>query len=243
MMTPQEVASHAFPRATLGGYNMSMVDDFLDLLTEDYTALYNDNAILKNKLKVLSDTIEEYRATDDAMRKTLLAAQKMADSMVADAESKKASLVADAEEAARQRINELQAEIAAEEYRLQAAQESTAAYVTELVKLYEGQRDFLAGLSKMAPKVRDAEFKLGDTMSDIEDAMSHITAVDDEPEVDDEPTTVIPFAPVEEEPEVEEAAEEEAAEETDVDDTREFDELPNSARFDNLQFGKDYEIK
>ncbi|MBQ3078262.1 MAG: DivIVA domain-containing protein [Clostridia bacterium] len=240
MMTPQEVASHAFPRATLGGYNMSMVDDFLDLLTEDYTALYNDNAILKNKLKVLSDTIEEYRATDDAMRKTLLAAQKMADSMVADAESKKASLVADAEEAARQRINELQAEIAAEEYRLQAAQQATADYVAELVKLYEGQRDFLAGLSKLAPKVRDAEFKLGDTMSDIEDAMSQITAVD-EPEVNDEPTTVIPFAPAEEEPEEAEAAE--PVEETDADDTRVFEDLPNSARFDNLQFGKDYEIK
>ena len=65
MMTPQEVASRAFPRAKLGGYNMSQVDDFLDLLTEDYTTLYNDNAILKNKLKVLSDTIEEYRAVSD----------------------------------------------------------------------------------------------------------------------------------------------------------------------------------
>ena len=239
MMTPQEVASHAFPRATLGGYNMSMVDDFLDLLTEDYTALYNDNAILKNKLKVLSDTIEEYRATDDAMRKTLLAAQKMADSMVADAEHKKASLVADAEEAAKERINELQAEIAAEEYRLQAAQEATAAYVEELVKLYEGQRDFLAGLSKLTPKVRDAEYKLGSTMSDIEEAMSQITAVDEPAE---EPTIVLPFAAAQE---PEEAEEEEAVEEetADVDDTREFDELPNSARFENLQFGKDYEIK
>lgn len=34
MMTPQEVASHAFAKATLGGYNMAMVDEFLDLLTE-----------------------------------------------------------------------------------------------------------------------------------------------------------------------------------------------------------------
>ena len=33
MMTPQEVASHAFAKATLGGYNMAMVDEFLDLRT------------------------------------------------------------------------------------------------------------------------------------------------------------------------------------------------------------------
>ena len=89
MMTPQEVASHTFSKATLGGYNMAMVDSFLDTLTEDYTALYNDNAILKSKLKVLSDTVEEYRATDVAMRKTLLAAQQMAESMVNEAEKRK----------------------------------------------------------------------------------------------------------------------------------------------------------
>ena len=85
MMTPQEVASHVFAKATFGGNNMTMVDEFLDQLTEDYTALYNDNTILKNKLKVLSDSIEEYRATDVAMRKTLLAAQQMAQRDAEDA--------------------------------------------------------------------------------------------------------------------------------------------------------------
>ena len=114
MMTPQEVASHAFAKATFGGYNMAMVDEFLDSLTADYTALYNDNAILKGKLKVLSDTIEEYRATDNAMRKTLLAAQQMAEAMVHEAEEKKDSLVHDAEAAAARRIEELRSEIAAE---------------------------------------------------------------------------------------------------------------------------------
>ena len=38
MMTPQEVGSHSFARATLGGYNLAMVDEFLDALTKDYTA-------------------------------------------------------------------------------------------------------------------------------------------------------------------------------------------------------------
>ena len=39
MLTPQEVKSHAFQRASFGGYNMGQVDEFLDILTEDYTAL------------------------------------------------------------------------------------------------------------------------------------------------------------------------------------------------------------
>ena len=46
MLTPQEVSTHAFSKAVMGGYNMAMVDEFLDELTDDYTALYKENAAL-----------------------------------------------------------------------------------------------------------------------------------------------------------------------------------------------------
>ena len=60
MLTPQEVSTHAFSKAVMGGYNMAMVDEFLDELTDDYTALYKENAALKAKLKVL---VERWRTT------------------------------------------------------------------------------------------------------------------------------------------------------------------------------------
>jgi len=44
MLTPQEVSTHSFAKASFGGYNMAMVDEFLDELTDDYTALYKENA-------------------------------------------------------------------------------------------------------------------------------------------------------------------------------------------------------
>lgn len=53
MLTPQEVSERAFPKASFGGYNMAQVDEFLDVLTEDYSALYSENAVLKSKMKVL----------------------------------------------------------------------------------------------------------------------------------------------------------------------------------------------
>ena len=49
MLTPQEVSTHAFSKAVMGGYNMAMVDEFLDELTDDYTTLYKENAALKAK--------------------------------------------------------------------------------------------------------------------------------------------------------------------------------------------------
>lgn len=118
MMTPQEVANCTFAKAAIGGYHMTSVDEFLDKLTEDYTALYKENAALKAKLKVMVDKMAEYREVEDAMRSTLLTAQKMANSMVAEAEQKRDAMIANAAAAVQNRKNELSKEVEAEERRL-----------------------------------------------------------------------------------------------------------------------------
>lgn len=137
MLTPQEVSNHAFAKAVMGGYNMAMVDEFLDELTDDYTSLYKENAALKAKMKVLVDKVEEYRSTEDAMRAALLTAQKMADSMVAEAEEKKKSLLENAESEANRKIGALRDEVAQEERRLTAAKAETADFLARVRELYE----------------------------------------------------------------------------------------------------------
>lgn len=151
MMTPQEVSEHAFAKATFGGYNMAMVDEFLDALTVDYTTLYKENATLKSKMKVLVDKVEEYRSTEDAMRKALLTAQRMADNMVAEAEKQKAELLHGVESEIQSRRAKIQEEIAAEEGRLAAAKEATAAYLSKLRELYAHEMEYLNGLSQSVP--------------------------------------------------------------------------------------------
>ena len=130
MLTPQEVSSHAFPKAVMGGYNMSSVDEFLDELTEDYSALYKENAALKAKLKVLVERVEEYRATEDSMRATLLTAQKMADSIVREAETKRDMILSRADLDVQDRINELKAVMEANEKRMQIGQQELAGFIT-----------------------------------------------------------------------------------------------------------------
>ena len=112
MLTPQEVSTHAFTKAVMGGYNMAMVDEFLDELTDDYTALYKENAALKAKMKVLVEKVEEYRATEDSMRATLLTAQRMADSIVKEAEAKRDAILAEAKSGAEEKAYTYQKELA-----------------------------------------------------------------------------------------------------------------------------------
>ncbi|MBM6869868.1 DivIVA domain-containing protein [Pseudoflavonifractor phocaeensis] len=151
MMTPQDVSNQVFAKATFGGYNMVMVDEFLEVLTEDYTTLYKDNAALKAKIKVLVERVEEYRSTEDAMRKTLLAAQRMAEEQVAQAERQKEEILRGVEEELQTRRDALLKEIAAQEERLAAAKESTAAYLAKLKELHHRELEYLEGLSMMVP--------------------------------------------------------------------------------------------
>ena len=236
MMTPQEVGSRSFSKATLGGYNLAQVDEFLDALTEDYTALYNENAILKGKLKVLSETVEEYRATDTAMRKALLAAQKMADDMVEDAKKKQAELVGEAEKTARERVEELRKSVVTEEYRLRRAQESTAAYVKKLKEFHDSEVEFLSGLDELIPPELMAQEE-DDPSADITAAVAaQVFPEETEPQAAPEPAAgprLVAVGPDDVPPMPNDLP--------GMDDS-ELD--PEATRkFSDMQFGKDYEIK
>lgn len=156
MLTPQEVSNRAFSKAAFGGYNMAMVDEFLDELTDDYTALYKENAALKAKMKVLVDKVEEYRATEDSMRAALLTAQKMASTMVEEAEAKKAHLIANAEAEARNKIGALQEELLFEQKRLNTAKAATADFIDRSREVLEAQLKLLQQLPDLTPETISA---------------------------------------------------------------------------------------
>lgn len=170
MLTPQEVSNHAFSKAVMGGYNMAMVDEFLDELTDDYTALYKENAALKAKMKVLVDKVEEYRSTEDAMRAALLTAQKMANTMVEEAEQKKASLLENAEAEANRKIGALRDSIALEERRLTAAKAETADFLARARDLYERELKLLEEIpdADLAPAAPFEPAKPAADVSEIE---------------------------------------------------------------------------
>ncbi|MBD5133318.1 MAG: DivIVA domain-containing protein [Clostridiales bacterium] len=235
MMTPQEVASHSFAKATLGGYNLGQVDEFLDALTEDYTALYNENAILKNKLKVLSDKVEEYRATEETMRKTLLAAQQMAESMMDEAKRKRDEMIGDAEQGAQQRTEELQKAVAAEEYRLKKAQESTAAYVKKLAQAHEDEMLFLSSLGDLVPP--ELMTAPSDPADDIKAALdAQVRQEEEAAAVQQAEPRLVAVGPDDDVPPMPDDLPDPAADELELD--------PDATRrYTDLQFGKDYKIQ
>ncbi|NCE63632.1 DivIVA domain-containing protein [Pseudoflavonifractor sp. 524-17] len=248
MMTPQEVSEHVFDKASFGGYNMAMVDEFLDALTEDYTTLYKENTVLKSKMKVLVDKVEEYRSTEDAMRKALLTAQRLADDMVAEAQSKRDELIRSAESEAVERHKQLMQDIASEELRLTAARQSTSEYLSQLKQLCQHEMEYLSGLGHLAAPSPQEE-----AAQAIEHAVSEAVRAQEPPRPPAAPKedggrdslyaeliglSTPPAAPQPEPPAPAVKPPPPPQEEEDMDSspTKRID-------FSNLQFGKDYEIK
>jgi len=97
MFTPKDLQEVAFDKAMFGGYDMQMVDEFLEPLTQDYITLYKENSVLKSKLKILVEKLEEYRSQESSTQKALVNAQNSADAIIAEAQRKASRILNDAE--------------------------------------------------------------------------------------------------------------------------------------------------
>lgn len=93
MITPQQLDEVTFAKALFGGYDMASVDEFLEPFTEDYITLYKENALLKNKMRVLVEKLEQYRQNEASLREAIANAQKTCDQMVKEAEAKCAEML------------------------------------------------------------------------------------------------------------------------------------------------------
>ena len=236
MFTPQEVSEKVFPKASFGsgGYAMAAVDEFLDTLTEDYTGLYKENVALKAKLKVLAEKVEEYRATEDAMRSTLLTAQRMAAKLVQEAQTEKENLLSEARAQHEKELRAMEAEIKAEEQRLAMAQQNLSDFIERSRSLCEQHAAFLTALPELVPAVAVESVTEEKAAEDIQnDILSVFDAV--EPAVDKEPTIVM-------EPLQFEAAEEVAAAPVVEDVVVEDEVIPSDFKLslDELKFGRNY---
>jgi len=160
MLTPQEINDKGFDKAVFNGYDMGDVDDFLETVSNDYNALYKENAILKGKLKVLVEKVEEYRSTEDAMRMALLTAQRMSEEITAEATRSKDEMLMKAELDIKAMLSDTSKRVEDEETRLAIAAKETAKFIELSQAIMRKHSEFLEKLEtarravkpKTAPK-------------------------------------------------------------------------------------------
>ncbi|CEK35623.1 cell-division initiation protein DivIVA [[Clostridium] sordellii] len=105
MLTPVEIENKEFKKG-IRGYREDEVDEFLDIVKEDFENLYRENTDLKEKIRMYNDQINKYENIEETLKATLITAQTAAEDTCSAAHKKAKIIVEEAELRSRQIIEQ-----------------------------------------------------------------------------------------------------------------------------------------
>ena len=77
MLKPIDIQNQEFEKK-LKGYDCDAVDDFLDIVIQDYDMLCKENASLREKVTTLTETVERYKEIEETLQRSLDVAKQSA---------------------------------------------------------------------------------------------------------------------------------------------------------------------
>ena len=144
MFTPQQIQEQTFSKAVFGGYDMQQVDDFLEPLSEDYIVLYKENSVLKSKMKILVEKLEEYRAQEAQLKQAAADTKAQCERMIAEAKAKCGEI--SAEQTRQAQLGALSEELAQEQERLACAKQTALNFIDVIEQDIRGHLELLETL-------------------------------------------------------------------------------------------------
>lgn len=159
-ITVKDIQEKIFPTQAADGYNVEQVDDFLDEIAEQLSALIRENLQLKQEAdqlvgelhareKELQDAASKvpdyneegyFKNLQNTMRDTLISAQRVADDTVAAAQAEAEKTIADASAEADRLLNKAHADATAMTERAQNAAAAAKAEYESLKAAADGYR-------------------------------------------------------------------------------------------------------
>ncbi len=109
MITPVDFRQKTFRTGI--GYDKKDVDSFMAELLRNYEELYRSNAQQIADIKDLDDNLKRYQAMEDELSRQLMVAEKNAEQIVKDAESRATVIEADAKKKAKEYLRDCNADM------------------------------------------------------------------------------------------------------------------------------------
>ena len=142
MYTPVELENLEF-KTSFMGYSKDEVDDFVDLITEDYDKLYKENIALKDKNTMLADAIKEYKAMETALRDTVVSAHSVSDDINKNAYKEAENIVSEAKIKAHEMREEASQILSEAEKKAEEIKQQYGLYKARIRSLIQAQMEIL----------------------------------------------------------------------------------------------------
>lgn len=180
-MNSREIREKRFDKATMFGYKTEEVDLYLTELGQAFDEMVKEKAVLEKKITILAERIEEYRKDENSMKEALLGAQRLGNTVVAEAQEKAAKILSEAQEKADTLVQEA---------------EKTAAKAVSGTKVQvEREQQTLLKMQKEVSNFKARLLSLYKSHLDLITALPEVEAKDEQPKAESEPVTEEPPAP------------------------------------------------
>lgn len=148
MLTPLEIENKKFSKQMVNGYNVEEVDEFLDLLTEEYEKLYKESTESRNKIEELNENLIHYKSIESTLQSTLLMAQSTAEEVKNVAKQQADQIINDAQESARKSIDSLEQQVIMKKRELEDMKKQFDIYKAKMESLLISQLELLKETNK-----------------------------------------------------------------------------------------------
>lgn len=105
-ITPFEVRERQFKVRLFKGYDIQEVDVYLDLVAQEIEELLEENSILRDENRRLTEQLKQYQQTENTIKEALVSLQKATQEIKATAEREAQVIISEAELKAEQILRE-----------------------------------------------------------------------------------------------------------------------------------------
>lgn len=146
MLTPLDIQNKKFKTSPLG-YQKDEVEDFLELVLNDYESLYKDSIDLHDKINALNNALEHYKSIEDTMQNTLIVAQSTGEDVKRNAEERARMTLEDAEKQAQAIIENANRSVSTLTAQAENLKQSMELFKSRMIGMLTAQMDAVKGMT------------------------------------------------------------------------------------------------
>ncbi len=141
MITPMDLRTKTFKKATVGGYDKRDVDEYMEAVISDYEKVYKQSIETTDRINTLTKLLDTYKAMEDTMKNSLIVAQSAAEEVSKNAQEKAELTLNEARLEAKKIIDEANAEASKVQTQLAELKTSMELYKSRAIGMLNAQID------------------------------------------------------------------------------------------------------
>ncbi len=146
MLTPIEIEKHSYKKG-FRGYSSVEVDEFMQVVCEDYEKLYKENIVLRDKINILSNAVKQYKSMEETLQNAIIVAQSTGEEITKNAREKADNIIREAENQAGKILNDAGKEVTKVSYEYEKMKRNVEVFRTKIISLLTSQLDIVKEFS------------------------------------------------------------------------------------------------